>query len=133
MAHCYDDHLDRLAWHPLPDDADAMDEAWGESGWTEMNDTPTEDENMDDWVYFPEYRAVMAPTGSVCEVCECAEAEHRGHLIAAAPALLAACEKAFAVFDGIGSVAPLGDWYVKECRTAVDMLRAALALARGES
>ncbi len=30
MARCYDAHLDRLAWHPLPDDADAMD------------DTPTE-------------------------------------------------------------------------------------------
>jgi hypothetical protein len=76
-----------------------------------------------DWVYFPEYRQVMAPDGAVCTMFDHdSDADRKGYLIAASQELRAACEAALARIESdiesAGRVTAEGN-----------ALRAALALA----
>ncbi len=72
---------------------------------------------MNDWVYFPEYRKVMAPGGWICEVYN----PDNGPLLAAAPELLAACKDAMKLWDKGETI--------DSDQAEVDHLRAAIAKA----
>jgi len=62
-----------------------------------------------------------------------AEVQANAHLVAAAPDLLAACEAAIVLLNGLGGSDELGDFYAARVDEEVDRLDAAVRKARGET
>jgi hypothetical protein len=86
-----------------------------------------------DWIYFPEYRQVMTPGGTVCEVHH----DGDGPLLASAPALLAACKESSAILEAVAIALESGFTFdrakcVADLRRVADMNDAAVIAAEPE-
>ncbi len=84
------------------------------------------------WLEITTHATIEKPRVTVCEIWEHEDsdpdiAEANARLIAAAPALLEACEYALSVYENITSVG----FVSYENRPARDVLRAAIAQAKG--